>query len=448
MPNERGTAYQFVDEGAGRDDERPNFERLVAALQRRRAEHEGEPPAVIVSELSRLFRNRQDRAAIDRLVDAREADVVTVRENIDTNTAEGRERYRRAADLLMLAYEGWPLQGTTRAAVIERYASEVLDPWLELVGVPTEERLAPVADVQGRLLALARRWGTAEAKVLLAPYLELADVHEPAELDVALRALAVVGVRNSDLETLHLAKYIEQWDWRVLTQAGAYALSDFDRLPSGDSGAADDPFGDVVEEHPTAAAAFQVLVDMRPGDVRDWEPPDRPRPALPTDAVLVPVTREGWEVQHAMDPRVSRRLAGVLRERCESSDGYAVPSLKHISRNPQKLFRVVDFLLAHGCPVVTANLLIEPPEEGGGEGASPGERSRSPITKPTGRGVGGSLLRAHRDLGETTRACAARGASTSTVAGSRSRVVGKNGTTSHASGPGGGGDSVDLVRCR
>lgn len=357
--------FPYADEGTGRDDARPSFERLVAALLRHRAAHAGRPPGVIVDELSRLFRNRSDRAIIDHLVEVRDADVVTVREGIDTETSEGRARYQRAADLVMLAYEGGrtdgplggPLDGDTRRDLVERYTTEVLDAWLELVGVPSEERVVPVADVRSRLLALARCWGSPEGRVLLAPYLELAEVHEPSELDVALRALAVVGVRNSELETLHLAHHIEQRDWRVLTQAAAYALSDFDALPVGRCEAAEDPFAGIVEEYPTAAAAFAVLATMQPGDAAEWEAPDRPLPSLPEDAVVVPVAPEGWDVQHAMDPRLSRRVVAMLQE---PHDLYAVPSLKHISRHPGKLFRVVDYLLAHGTLIATANLYIEP----------------------------------------------------------------------------------------
>ena len=49
--------------------------------------------------------------------------------------------------------------------------------------------------------------------------------------------------------------------------------------------------------------------------------------------------------------RSERSLSPTGRRGCRSSS----PSLKHISRNPAKLLRVLDSLLTHGVRVVTAN---------------------------------------------------------------------------------------------
>jgi hypothetical protein len=167
----------------------------------------------------------------------------------------------------MLAYEGGSLPAPTRSALVDRYVDEVLDGWLELIRVSAEERRAPVEEVRRRLRALARRWDQQSRSLLLAPYMEVAESHEPSEVPRELRALAVVGVRNSDLETLHLADHIHQYDWRVLTGAAAFALSDLPSLPVGDCGG-DDPFDGVIEDHPTATAAFAALVRRRPGNRR------------------------------------------------------------------------------------------------------------------------------------------------------------------------------------
>jgi len=69
-----------------------------------------------------------------------------------------------------------------------------------------------VADVRARLSSLARMWSTPAAHALLGAYRELTDGHEPAELPAWARELALVGVRNSELETLHLDNHILQSD--------------------------------------------------------------------------------------------------------------------------------------------------------------------------------------------------------------------------------------------
>jgi hypothetical protein len=351
----------YRDSGTGRDHGRPRFHELVGTVRRTPPNADGKPPVIVVSELSRLFRNRADRAVVDELIAQRHADVVTARENIDTNTMEGRERYRAVADLLMLAYEGEPLVAATRAEVIDRYVEDVLDRWLELIGVPTEERTEPTADVRARLRALARRWGSREADVLLAAYREVADNHEPSELAPAVRELAVVGVRNSDLETLHLSDHIEQYDWRVITQAAAYALQALPGLPAGELDG-DDPFAGAVDTYPTAAAAFAVLSRLEHGERERWTAPERPLPELSAEIAVVPMTREGADVLHAMDPRLPQRVAAALQRTSEQPPMFAVPSLKHISRNPHKLFGVCDYVLAHGGTLVTANVLVTPDE--------------------------------------------------------------------------------------
>jgi hypothetical protein len=79
---------------------------------------------------------------------------------------------------------------------------------------------------------------------------------------------------------------------------------------------------------------------------------------MPT--AVVPVTPEGADVLHAMDERVPHRVALLLDSYRQSPRAFVVPSLKHISRNPRKLFAVVDFVLAYGGEVVTANLQLTP----------------------------------------------------------------------------------------
>ena len=56
--------------------------------------------------------------------------------------------------------------------------------------------------------------------MLLAPYVEVAENHEPAELPLEVRELALAGVRNSDPETLHLDDHIRQYEYLADADAG------------------------------------------------------------------------------------------------------------------------------------------------------------------------------------------------------------------------------------
>ena len=312
-----------------------------------------------MSELSRLFRNRQDRATVDELLASRVADVLSVREDIDTADEAGRERYRRVGDLLMLAYEGAPLAASTRRELVDRYSTEVLDAWLELVGTPQERRATPLADVRARLLGLARRWGTPEARTLMAPYLVFAQLHEPAELEIAVRQLRWSGCATPTSRP-------STWASTSTTRTGGSSRrrrrthsATSRRWPPATAQARTTP---LLASSPTTrprrprSPSWPTCAPA----TTEWLAPQRDLPAVPADAVAVEVTPEGFDVQHAMDPRLSRRVVAVLANRVAERGAYGAPSLKHISRNPRKLFRVVDFLLAHGSVAVTANVFIEP----------------------------------------------------------------------------------------
>jgi hypothetical protein len=348
----------FTDDGTGRSDVRPNFKALLARIAEL---PEDTKPAVVVTDLPRLFRNREDRTRIADLLDAGRIDVVALDEKIDTADVAGRARFDRRAELVMAAWEGtWPAPtpASSRGELIEAYMSQILRPWFDLHGVPETETAEPLADVETRLWSLARRWDDGRATPLLAPFAEVAQVHDPAEMPLVIRELALVAVRNSALEDLHLAGHIKQWHWRELTSAAAHALVGFPELAVGQAGTLGaDPFDGVLEGHPTAATALRVLAELEPGEETTWTMPEVDLPAIPSGDEAVRIDDER-EVLHALDPRISVRMAAMLRRACEEQGILTCPSLKHLSRHPGKLFRIVDCVLAHGGTIVTANVMM------------------------------------------------------------------------------------------
>jgi hypothetical protein len=348
----------YADEGVERDSRRPKFERMLSSLA-----GDG-PQGVVVADLSRLFRSRRDRERVDALIHEGRLDVASVREQISTADPDGMSRYTRFADLLMLAYEGeWPAlaAGSSRGDVADAFVDDVLAVWLGAWGATKEQLRGPLQDVRNRLHALIARWDHPELLgPLMAPYLEVANRHEPFDLPVTSRALALIGVRNSELENLHLAGVIEQSDWRLLTQAAAHALNRIARAPVEERVVSVDPFADLLEDYPTAAAAFAVLASMAPGQERSWTPPAVSPPPLPESDICVPLTSDGREVRDAMEERLSLRMTQIIEQRAADRGFFGLPSLKHISRNPRVLFGVVDVLLAHGATVVTANVWLSP----------------------------------------------------------------------------------------
>ncbi len=352
-------AFPFADPGTRRDDLRPDFDRLLARL----AQNRGEAQAVIVASLYNLFRSRRDRERIDELLHERKLHVLSARESFSTTDSHGISRYEQFADLVMLAFEGeWPgLMASTRHDITDEFVDAFLARWLAAWCSADQEFEPTLQDVRERLHALVNRWDRDEQlDPLIAPFVELAVQHEPGDVAMRLRALALLGVRNSALEDLHLAGVICQDDWSMLTQAAAHALSHIAEAPPDVNRGFADPFEGVLEENPTAAAAFAVLAELSPGEEATWEPPARTPPEIPAGEVAQRMLPDGYEVRHAMDAGISMRLAEIMRQQAEDKGVLIAPSFKHLSRDPQTLFRVVDVLLAHGATIATANVLLAP----------------------------------------------------------------------------------------
>jgi hypothetical protein len=354
----------LVDDGDTGNARRPQFERLLAELER-----PGKERAIGVTDLTRLFRSSADRRRIDRLLTEGRTHVITDKEDIQTWTEEGRRRYDAMADLICLAYEGVGRPdlpdgrpAEARCALVDRYLDRVLTAWLDLRSVPREEYAPAVADVRTRLLALMARWGCPELGPLLGPYVEVADGNEPRDLPVRLRALVTVGVRNSALEDLHMADQIAQADWRVLTMAAAHFFAALTRDERPDEvSLREDPFAGLDAAYPCAHRAFAALYGLGRGQAATWEMPAVPPLALPEGEVATKRAKRGEDILHAMDERIPKALADVLRSACTDPRVVLVfPSLKHLSRNPRKLFRIVETALTNGVTIVTQNVLLKP----------------------------------------------------------------------------------------
>lgn len=73
----------------------------------------------------------------------------------------------------------------------------------------------------------------------------------------------------------------------------------------------------------------------------------------------MPISPEGYDVMHAMVPRVPRRfMTGFLDS--DPEHVLVVPSFKHISRNPEKLFPLIEEALRRGRPTATNNCYLTP----------------------------------------------------------------------------------------
>src|SRR5258708_6623688 len=89
--------------------------------------------------------------------------------------------------------------------------------------------------------------------------------------------------------------------------------------------------------------------------------PAAPVPELPDAEVEAPEakSRDGAVVLSGIDPRFDRLLVQQMREAAEYNALWLTASLSRISRHPGKLLQVVEYLLAHDVPILTANYLLQ-----------------------------------------------------------------------------------------
>lgn len=62
-------------------------------------------------------------------------------------------------------------------------------------------------------------------------------------------------------------------------------------------------------------------------------------------------------VLSAIDPRFDQSLMEIMRQGADQVPAY-VPKLSHLSRDPNKLCRVLEFVLAHDSTILTTNYML------------------------------------------------------------------------------------------
>ena len=66
-------------------------------------------------------------------------------------------------------------------------------------------------------------------------------------------------------------------------------------------------------------------------------------------------------VASGIDPRLDDHLADMLRQiKLRKVDMFFSPSFKSITRNPEKLLSIIDYVLRYGGTVLTLNYLLSP----------------------------------------------------------------------------------------
>lgn len=254
--------------------------------------------------------------------------------------------------------------------VISTYICKILMPRLKSLTI-REDLMDQVAiDIEYRLRALAFHWTDKKfRRALMATAIEDATFYRPP-VDLPKRCFVVLGIRNSMLEDIHtsdpsvLSKYNiegnEQLTQDSIKGITADAISYFGnvnlpRLSSDVPTAVNDPYEQLPRMYPMAWEALNYagnitktcyFYESRP--ITDFD--------LSKNEVAASTTEE---IKSAMDPDISSDFWQIITDITNGEkEALLVPALKHISRMPNKLFKVIELILQGGGRIVTCNMHI------------------------------------------------------------------------------------------
>jgi hypothetical protein len=222
---------------------------------------------------------------------------------------------------------------------------------------------------------MALHWSdNAFRRTILTIGYEEATFYEPRNADLDIRALVVVALRNSLLEDLAASRATTEslglaepvlTDSEIPSVTSA-AIEHFRDAPTRATAALENPtrtdvFGTLRKAYPHA---WHVLSQI--ANSSDLECNFVASPAATPRAIWESNTEEPSEslvtvVSSGMDPSFDEGLVTFLNYVKEGEVPYFfTDSFKGITRNPDKLFRIIDFVLGHDAAVVTHNYLLTP----------------------------------------------------------------------------------------
>lgn len=254
---------------------------------------------------------------------------------------------------------------------LESYLNNILTPKISSCRISPENIELIISDIRKRLNSIINHWKDNEFKrSLLITGIEEGNFYKPV-INLEKRALVVLGVRNSLLEDFHSTDkkslrnfnldrpLISDVEMKEITQQAIIFFNDVnisklsEELPLINN----DPYVQLKEKYPYAWRAFNYLGYLSQIDHHYSSLPSVDRVALRRDLLLEENIRT--DVQSGMDPSMSPNLIEILNAIVQGEiKVFHVDSFKALTRNPDKLFNVIEIVLKSGAAFVTSNFYL------------------------------------------------------------------------------------------
>ncbi len=250
--------------------------------------------------------------------------------------------------------------------MIESYLDKVLTPWLREKPLTPGDISLIVADVQSRLRSALEHWSDPLFRdTLLSAAAEEALFYQPRRAPLEIRALVVLCVRNSLVEDwcsdlVERAVLLSDQAVVELTQGAIRHFAAWREVwPTAPLRAGDqDVFGLLPVHYPAAWRAFEMLAALDEATLAMQYAPLPPRrPDIPRQPLLS--RRPRTVVLSGASPVIDPTLGGILAGIQDRRVGFfTVDSFKRLTRNSDKLLKVVEFVFACQKPFVTLNYYL------------------------------------------------------------------------------------------
>ncbi|TWH46761.1 hypothetical protein [Sporomusa sp. KB1] len=259
---------------------------------------------------------------------------------------------------------------------LDNYIIEHLIPRLNSYSLNKKIVSIVAEDINNRLQAIINRWNDPYfRRTVLFTGVEEANFYSPqAKLDI--KSIVVLGVRNSLLEDIAstnqeakkfaLEKPVIQ-DEHIIHFTGdairCFKDVNFEKLAQNIQPGDSNPYEHLKDHYPFAWAALWALTKTIGNESRF--PPVRESNTIdyiPT--IIRPLADQNTNkveatIMSGMDPTIDNNLLRNLQAIANKHVNiFFVDSFKMLSRNPDKLFKVIDFVLRHGSSFVSFNYFI------------------------------------------------------------------------------------------
>lgn len=255
-------------------------------------------------------------------------------------------------------------------ADLTHYLEGRLAPQLKDKGLSAAQVAPLLEDVRDRLTSVLSRWNDEVfRRPVLQTGIEEAWFYQPASVELEIRALVVIAVRNSLVGDLNadvpatpgLRHSLPDAEMPAITGEAIRYFSQIDLAALSEclSPPQNDVFGNLPAQYPTAWNAISHLAGLT-GLEASFEPVSASPPelALPAESDLPPRVTE--VVMSGMHPDIDYPLGRVLGAiRDGLTELFFVDSFKYLTRHPRKLYQVLEFILCHAGTFVTHNYCLK-----------------------------------------------------------------------------------------